>query len=234
MTKGGMEMRKIETVFIFGVVILMLVLGAISQFALAKSKPPPPPPPPQATEAFTMWINHLDFLSGDITKVTTSFSANSGVGGGLSGLIIKASKAGEGTVEKGLQVSPGFWISGVRVCYELSSSDSFISNISLAQLQNPPATVSVLLDDQTDLTGIGPICVDSAAPSTPIDPSLGAVRLSLGIKFGDTPGIIVVRAVGLHLVLDPNGPIEHTHIYLTGKGVGHNNTQAITSEPIFP
>ncbi len=227
-------MRKIETVFIFGVVILMLVLGATWQIVLAKSKPPPPPPP-QATEAFTMWINHLDFLSGDITKVATSFNANSGVGSGLSGLIIKASTTGEGTVEKGLQVSPGFLISGVRVCYELSAdSTSFISNISLAQLQNPPATVSVLLDDQTDLTGIGPICVDSAAPSTPIDPSLGAVRLSLGVNFGNTTDRIVIRAVGLHLVLDPNGPIEHTHIYLTGKGVGHNNTQAITSEPIFP
>jgi hypothetical protein len=233
--KGDMEMRKIETVFIIGIVIVLLVLGVVSQIVLAKSKPPPPPPPPpQSSETFTMWINHLDFLPGDITKVATSFNVNSGVGGGLSGLIIKASTTGEGTVEKGLQVSPGFLISGVRVCYEMSTgSTSFISNISLAQLQNPPASVSVLLDDTTHLTNIGPTCVDSAAPSTPIDPSLGAVRLSLGVNFGNTADRIVVRAVGLHLVLDPNGPIEHTHIYLTGKGVGHNNTEATTSEPIF-
>jgi hypothetical protein len=229
-------MRKIRTVFIFGIVMLMLVLGATSQIVLAKSKPPPsPPPPPQPPEAFIMWINHLDFLSGDITNVTTSFNVNSGVGGGLSGLIIKKlSAAGEGTVEKGLQVSPGFLISGVRVCYELSNARSFISQISLAQLQDPPETVSVLLNDTTDLVNIGPICVDSAAPSTPIDPSLGAVRLNLGVNFGDIADLIVVRAVGLHLVLDPNGPVEHTHIYLTGKGTGHNNTEAITSEPIYP
>ena len=229
-------MRKIKTVFIFGIVMLMLVLGATSQIVLAKSKPPPPPPPsPQPSDPFIMWINHLDFLSGDITNVTTSFNVTSGVGGGLSGLIIKKlSAAGEGTVEKGLQVSPGFLISGVRVCYELSNARSFISNISLAQLQDPPATVSVLLNDTTDLTTPGPICVDNAAPSTLIDPSLGAVRLSLGVNFGDITDLIVVRAVGLHLVLDPNGPIEHSHIYLTGKGTGHNNTEAITSVPIYP
>jgi hypothetical protein len=228
-----MEMRKIETVFIFGVVILMLVLGAISQFALAKSKPPPPPPP-QSSETFTMWINHLDFLSGDITKVATSFNVNSGVGGGLSGLIIKASTTGEGTVEKGLQVSPGFLISGVRVCYQLSSSDSFISNISLGRLQDPPTAVFPVVTDTTPLTSAAATCEDRLLLSTPIDPSLGAVRLSLGVNFVNNTDVIVIRAVGLHLVLDPNGPIEHTHIYLTGKGVGHNNTQATTSEPIFP
>jgi hypothetical protein len=232
LSKGGMEMRKIETVFIFGVVILMLVLGGTSQIALAKSKPPPPPPPPpQSSETFTMWINHLDFIPGDPT-VSTSFALNPNVG---TGLLIGSTATGiDQSVEKSLQVSPGFLISGVRVCYELSSSSSFISNISLARLQNPPTGLSLLLNDTTDLTNKGPICVDSAAPSNAIDPSLGAVRLRLGVNFASDKDSIVVRAVGLHLVLDPDGPIEHTHIYLTGKGVGHNNTEAITSEPIFP
>jgi len=223
-------MRKIETVFIIGIVIVLLVLGVVSQIVLAKSKPPPPPPPPQSSETFTMWINHLDFAPADST-VTTSFDFNSNVG---TGLLIGSTTTGESKgVEKSLQVSPGFLISGVRVCYELSSSSSFISDISLVQLQNPPTGLSLLLDDATDLTNKGPICVDSAAPSKAIDPSLGAVRLRLGVNFGGKD-LIVVRAVGLHLVLDPNGPIEHTHIYLTGKGVGHNNTEATTSEPIFP
>jgi len=232
-------MRKVETFIIIGVVILMLALGAISQIALAKSKPPPPPPPPQTTEAFTMWINHLDFLSSDITKVTTTFGVPS-VFSAPSGLILKAGTAGpapDGTVEKGLQVPPGFLISGVRVCYQLSNAGSFISQITLAQLQDPLDPVLVpLLNDPTHLTSPGPTCADSAAPlsSTPIDPSQGAVRLSLGVNFASNTDAILIRAVGLHLVLDPNGPIEHTHIYLTGKGVGHNNTQAITSEPIFP
>jgi len=184
-----------------------------------------------SSKTFTMWINHLDFIPGDST-VTTSFDLNPNLG---TGLLIGSTTTGiDQSVEKGLQVSPGFLISGVRVCYELSSSSSFINNISLARLQNPPTGLSLLLNDTTDLTNKGPICVDSKAASTPIDPSLGAVRLRLGVNFASDKDSIVVRAVGLHLVLDPNGPMEHTHTYLTGKGVGHNNTQAITSEPIFP
>jgi len=226
-------MRKIGLALVV-IITLVLCLGGIQQTALAKKPLPPPPPPnnpPFEPVVGIMWINHLDFVPGDFT-VTTSFDLNPNVG---TGLLIGSTTTGiDQSVEKGLQVSPGFLISGVRVCYELSSSSSFINNISLAQLQNPPTGLSLLLNDTTDLTNKGPICVDSKAASTPIDPSLGAVRLRLGVNFASDKDSIVVRAVGLHLVLDPNGPMEHTHTYLTGKGVGHNNTQAITSEPIFP
>jgi hypothetical protein len=68
----------------------------------------------------------------------------------------------------------------------------------------------------------------------------------LGVHFGGTGEAIVIRGVGLELIPDPNNPMQkeiealweafenHTHIYLTGKGVGHNNTEAITSEPVDP
>jgi uncharacterized protein YgfB (UPF0149 family) len=62
----------------------------------------------------------------------------------------------------------------------------------------------------------------------------------LRVYFGDTVDAIVLRGVGLNLIPDPESPImqeiealkKHTHVYLTGKGVGHNNTEAITSEPV--
>jgi hypothetical protein len=97
----------------------------------------------------------------------------------------------------GLEVPPGYLIRGVRVCYELSSRRSFISQIRLAQVQTPPQSAIVLLDDGTDQTNPGPICVDSAA--TTVDPSLGEVLLSLRVKFGNTSDKIVVRALGLLL-----------------------------------
>jgi hypothetical protein len=106
-------------------------------------------------------------------------------------------------VEKGLQVPPGFLITGVRVCYELANPRSFITQIRLAQVQDPPSSALVLLDDGTDLTNPGPICVNSA--STPIDPSLGAVRLSLRVNFGGPGDEIVLRAVALHMLRRP-GP----------------------------
>ena len=261
-------MRKIPYVFMLGTALLMVCLVATPQMALARpiNKPPAPPETPvvpsppvvptQPAAPVVMWINHLDFLPGDPT-VTTSFNAiTSGVGGGLSGLTIGSTTTGEGdettgikVVEKGLQVPPGYLISGVRVCYESGNTIdltitpiSFISQIRLAQVQDPPATALVLLDDGTDLTAPGPVCIDSAAPSTPVDPTQGAVRLSFRVNFGTTDDIIVLRAVGLYLQVDPNGPIgalmkeieNHKHIYLTGKGTGHNNTQAETGPAILP
>ena len=187
-----------------------------------------------------LWIDHLGMLAGD-PSVSVSFNAiNSGVGGGLSGLIVESSTLGEDAegggnkvVETAVQVPPGYLVDGVRVCYEYSSAASFISQVRLAQVQDPPDTASVLLDDGTDLLDPGPVCVDSAAPfAETIDPAPGALLLSLRVNFGDTADRIVVRGVALHLTADPDSLLlEHTHEYLTGKGVGHNNTVAATTGP---
>ena len=151
-----------------------------------------------------MWVNHFDLLPGDPSVTTTFNAVNSGVGGGLTGLVIQSSTTGENAqgggnkvVHMGLQVPPGYAIRGVRVCYELTNKRSFISQIRLAQIQSPPQSALVMLDDGTDQTNPGPICVDSAA--TNVDPSLGEVLLSLRVNFGNTSDKICVRAVGLHL-----------------------------------
>jgi hypothetical protein len=159
---------------------------------------------PKPTKKTIMWVNHFDLLPGD-PSVKTSFNAvNSGVGGGLTGLVIESTTTGENAqgggnkiVHMGLQVPPGYSIRGVRVCYELSNKRSFISQIRLAQVQTPPQSALVLLDDGTDQTNPGPICVDSSA--TAVDPSLGEVLLSLRVNFGNTSDKIAVRALGLHL-----------------------------------
>ena len=151
-----------------------------------------------------MWVNHFDLLPGD-PSVTTSFNAvNSGVGGGLTALVVQSSTTGENAqgggnkvVHMGLQVPPGYSIRGVRVCYELTNKRSFISQIRLSQIQSPPQSALVLLDDATDQTNPGPICVDSA--STNINPAAGEVLLDLRVNFGNTADKIAIRAVGLHL-----------------------------------
>ena len=134
-----------------------------------------------------MWLDHLSLLPGD-SSVQTSFNAvSSGVGGGLSGLVIQSTTTGDTApgggnkvVHKALDVPPGLIIKGVRVCYELSNARSFITQIRLAQVQDPPATALVLLDDGTNHTAPGPVCVDST-PCT-IDPAKGPLLLSLRRK----------------------------------------------------
>lgn len=84
--------------------------------------------------------------------------------------------------------------------YEWSAgATSHIDQIRLAQVQNPPSTALVRLDDATVQPSPGPVCVDSTAPATSIDPSLGALLLSLRINFAITTDILVLRGVGLHL-----------------------------------
>jgi len=155
-----------------------------------------------------MWIDPLDFLPGD-SSVNTSYNAvSSGVGSGLSGLIIQStttgdtgSSGGNKVVEKGIQVPPGYLLKGVRVCYELANARSFITQIRLAQVQNPPSSATVLLDDATDQTNASPLCVNSQPTS--IDPGIGGVLLSFRVNFADTSDRIVVRAVGLNLEPKP-------------------------------
>jgi hypothetical protein len=160
-----------------------------------------------ANQPELVWINHLDLTPGDSTVLTSFSSTSSGVGSGLSGLVIGSTTVGEidslngnKSLEMGVQVPPHYAVAGVRVCYESTSSASFISQIRLAQLQDPPSTALVKLDDPTDLTNPGPICVDSKAAPVPVDPILGAIRLNLRVFFGDLADKIVVRGLGLHLV----------------------------------
>lgn len=144
------------------------------------------------------WLNHLDLLPGD-PSVTTSHDAIQS-----HGLIVTSSTTGEiaqgggnKTATLAVHTVPGYLITGVRVCYQLSNPRTFISQIRLAQTQHPPDTQLVLLDDGTNHTDPGPRCVNSIRTS--IDPANGAVTLDLRVNFGNTADRINILAVGLLL-----------------------------------
>ena len=145
-----------------------------------------------------MWINHLDLLPGD-PSVTTTFNAISS--GGLvihsSSLGDTAPTGGNKTVEMTLQVPPKYLVKKVRICYANSARGTYISQIRLAQLENPPTSWLVRLDDGADRSGTTPICVDSA-PTT-VDPQAGSIRFSLRVKFANLADTITVLATGLWL-----------------------------------
>lgn len=155
--------------------------------------------------ANVMWVNHFDLLSGDTSDITTTYdSTSSGVGGGLTGLVIQSSSEGDTfplggnkVVHMALDLPKQTKIYGVRVCYENSSKASFISQIRLAQVQNPPSSALVKLDDATDLTDPGPVCVNSAKVIPAINSKDGSVLLSLRVNTDDVTDRIVIRALGL-------------------------------------
>lgn len=87
-----------------------------------------------------MWIDHLSLLAEN-PSVQVSFNAvSSGVGSGLSGLVVQSTTIGD-TAAGGQQGcldstrgAPRFKVTGVRVCYENSNPRTFIDQVRLAQV----------------------------------------------------------------------------------------------------
>jgi hypothetical protein len=165
-------------------------------------------PPEKHSRGEVMWIDHFSLLPGDPSVMTSFNAVNSGVGGGLTALVVHSSTTGEiaqgggnKVVHTALEVPPHYDVVGVRICYELTSKRSYISQVTIAQVQNPPGTANVLLDDPTNHTNPGPVCVDVKSPT--IDPRPGALLLSLRVNFGNTADRIAIRGVALHLVPRP-------------------------------
>jgi len=87
-------------------------------------------------------------------------------------------------------------LTGVRICYSLSNSRSFIAGVRITQLQDPLTSAVALLDDSIPLVDPGPTCASSMSVS--IDPTAGALQLLLTLNFGDTSDSITILAVGIN------------------------------------
>lgn len=169
----------------------------------------------QAQADTVQWLNHYDLLSGnpgELTITTNSTSAGVAGVGSLAGVVVRSSTTGENfadggnkNVFMGLNLPPqpaGINIRGVKVCYESSKTDAgaaavFISQIRIAELQNPPSTALVRFDDGTDLTQPGPVCVTSQVTNVAV--GKGALTLSLRLNFTNTDAAIVIRSLGIIL-----------------------------------
>ena len=154
------------------------------------------------------WINHFDLISGDPHElILSSHSTSSGIGDGLTGVVVKSTSVGSKFSDGGhkvahmalqLPVLPlGMNVRGVRVCYELSGKSAYISQIRIDEVQNPPSRAIVKLDDATHLTAKGPVCVNSKA--TNIATNNGPLLFSLRFNFASTTDAIVIRGLGFYL-----------------------------------
>lgn len=148
-------------------------------------------------QANLLWINHLGLMADPVDTLTVS-QATAPLAG-ASGLLIKSAGAvANKGLEVGLQVPPGYTITKVNICYQVSNPASFINRISLSQLTAPGTAASVLTDNSAKTSTVA-TCVDSSAAVTDVDPISGPVRLNVGVTFINNIDQIVIRAIGLHL-----------------------------------
>jgi hypothetical protein len=159
----------------------------------------------------TVWQNHYVFSPGAGLTVSVP-----GAG------IFSVSAPGGGTLTKPLEVPPGFQIRQVIACSVPAASEAtltqFDASIPLVPVAHGPE--------------LPPYCETfvSADPNLPlINPQVAPTTLTL--DFGPSPAAIQVSGLGLVLRADPalwSFVPPHEHVYLTGRGRGHNNTTAVT------
>jgi len=191
----------------------------------------------------TQWLNPLDFTvsqTDELGNVVTSSPALPSTTSTSLPAPVELPDAG-GLLWKTLEVPPGFKIKKALVCTNYPNTSVPVPDISVNLKQTyPTAVVSPLGYERMSVKrpGCAVYSVTQAVdelnnPGQPVDPRKSPTTLIISTPrhpIGD------ITAIGLRLQTIPGSPLwtfvpDHQHAYLTGRGVGHNNTVALTSGP---
>jgi hypothetical protein len=147
------------------------------------------------------WVNYYDLNPSDTTTSVTP-DIDDGITSG--GLTITSTNTGDvdgennnKTVFMALELPKQARVTGVMVCYQLSSANSFIEQTRLMQLNNPPANFTVRLDDKTAMNSATSKCDRTTVLKVPIKAENGALILLLRTNFASMSDQIVIRGLGL-------------------------------------
>lgn len=144
-----------------------------------------------------LWLSPTDFVTGDDSLRINYPSVTH------PAVEIKATAPGDlKWVSLGLKIPPFHEINAIHVCYQLSNSRSFISQVRLAEMRTPDQAL-VRHDDGTDLLSTAPACYRSQLV-TSYRPG-GAVLLELRLNFGNVADTITLGAIGVELL--PCAPV---------------------------
>lgn len=145
-----------------------------------------------------------------------------------------------GVFWKNLEVAPGFKIKKVLVCTNAISpvDASKAISVSLSQALKGNSVPLNYQRQAASQTSCGVYTVTGSIdelghPGTPVNPAASPTTLTIATPASPNSHI---TAIGLRLQAIGNSPLwtfvpDHQHAYRTGRGVGHNNTVALTSGP---
>jgi hypothetical protein len=136
----------------------------------------------------TLWISPTDWVTGDST-LQISYPSVTHPAVEITTTVLGDLK----WVFLGLRLSVDSLIRAVRVCYQLSSSNSFISQVRLTEMQTPDSAL-VRHDDPTDLLSTIATCYVSQVGAYHAN---GAVTLALRLKFANAGDKITLGPVGV-------------------------------------
>jgi hypothetical protein len=182
----------------------------------------------------TQWLNAFEFNVSDIsgtTPVEPVFVGNNPTPSAIS------LPAQGGTLWKSLEVAPGFKIKKALICNNALTPDVLAKSllVSLSQSLNGETVTLNYERMAANAPNCGVYTVTGVVNelSNTVDPRKSPTILSVTTPGAPTANI---TAIGLRLQAIANSPLwtfvpYHQHAYLTGRGMGHNNTVALTSGP---
>ena len=201
--------------------------------------------PASLTFRTTQWLNPFDFNQSltDDAGVVTVTPVTTTLGPDKAPIAVVLPEAG-GVISKTLQVAPGFNIKKVLICAQTHTIPSLpvvapIAHLTVTLSQTLPAPSVRTLEFDRMVPGTSPYCAvyrvdnDLGSPAHSVDPTVSPTTLSIAVPAATG---VDLSAIGLRLQAVSGSPLwnfvpYHQHAYLTGRGVGHNNTVALTSTP---
>lgn len=137
---------------------------------------------------YTLRLSPLT-LSSDQSQLTLRHNTQV-----TAGVRVETSSTGDlQWVYLGLTIPSNVVIDSVIICYRLSASASFISQIRLTTMKTPDFSL-VLFDDPTDLTAVGPTCYSTYSAGVAVN---GAITLALRLNFASTADWIDIGGIGI-------------------------------------
>jgi hypothetical protein len=163
----------------------------------------------------TVWMSPTNFVSGDKSlKISYPSVTHPAVE-------IKTSTRGDlKWIYLGLRVPSDHEVHAIQVCYQLSNSRSFISQVRLVEMQTPDQSI-VRHDDGTNLQSTTPTCYRS--PVVAFRPG-AAVLLALRLNFRNVADTITLGGIGMEVF--SAGVISANYIDALAYGLATTNTGA--------
>jgi hypothetical protein len=138
----------------------------------------------------TIWLSPVGYVTGDpALNISYPYTLHPGT------VVTCVSPGDLKWVSMGLSLPPNVEIEEVIICYEVSSQQSFISQIRLSEMSTPNQAI-VRHDDPTDLKSTNSTCYSSKV--TGFTPT-ASVTLALRLNFQNVSDKIMLGAVGIKL-----------------------------------
>ncbi len=148
---------------------------------------------PSALAQHTIWVSPLTMITGDARLTIEPTSP----GPGTSVRITTTASGDLQWVDLGLVLPNNILIESIEFCYQLAVGSSFISQTRVTRMTTPDHA-TVIHDDGTDLTNVGPDCY--ASFPNPVLPVEGTLTLSFRLNFSSPGHWIDIGAIALNVI----------------------------------